>query len=71
MHFSLGKQVIVFADLFDDFNNHGVIVCPGVTIGENAFISAGTVVTRDVAAGTIVRGNPARMVGRVPADELL
>jgi hypothetical protein len=29
MHFSVGKPVIVFADLFDDFNNHGVIVCPG------------------------------------------
>jgi hypothetical protein len=29
MHFSVGEPVIVFADLFDDFNNHGVIVCPG------------------------------------------
>ena len=43
----------------------------GMTRYENAFVSAGTVVTRDVAAGAIVRGNPARMVGRVPADELL
>ena len=29
MHFSVGQSVIVFADLFDDFNIHGVIVCPG------------------------------------------
>lgn len=29
MHFSAGKPVIAFADLFDDFNIHGVIVCPG------------------------------------------
>jgi hypothetical protein len=28
MHFSVGQPVIVFADLFDDFNIHGVIVCP-------------------------------------------
>ena len=29
MHFFAGQPVIVFADLFDDFNIHGVIVCPG------------------------------------------
>ena len=29
MHFTVGQPVIVFADLFDDNNNHGMIVCPG------------------------------------------
>ena len=36
------------------------IIYPGVTIGEGAVVSAGSVVMNDVAAGTIVAGNPAR-----------
>jgi acetyltransferase-like isoleucine patch superfamily enzyme len=39
------------------------ILC-GVTIGENALVGAGSVVTRDVPANTIVAGNPARAVSR-------
>jgi len=38
----------------------GAIVLPGVTIGDDAVIGAGSVVTRDVAHGAIVVGNPAR-----------
>jgi acetyltransferase-like isoleucine patch superfamily enzyme len=40
----------------------GTIVLPGVTIGENAVVGAGSVVTRDVAARTLVAGNPARVI---------
>lgn len=40
------------------------ILC-GVTIGENAIIGAGSVVTKDVAAHTIVAGNPARFLKNV------
>jgi maltose O-acetyltransferase len=36
------------------------IVLPGVTIGDDAIVGAGSVVTRDVAPGTVVAGNPAR-----------
>jgi maltose O-acetyltransferase len=36
------------------------IILPGITIGDDAIIGAGSVVTRDVAAGTTVFGNPAR-----------
>lgn len=38
----------------------GAIILPGVTIGDNAIIGAGSVVTKDVPAGVTVVGNPAR-----------
>lgn len=40
----------------------GVIVCPGVTIGENSVIGAGAVVTRDIPANVVAVGNPARVI---------
>jgi maltose O-acetyltransferase len=40
----------------------GVIVCPGVTIGENAVVGAGSVVTADVPPDVLVVGSPARPV---------
>lgn len=44
---------------------HGAIILPGVTIGPNAIVAAGTVVSRDVPENTIVSGVPAKPVGRV------
>jgi len=40
----------------------GVIVLPGVSIGENSVIGAGSVVTRDVPANVVAVGNPARVI---------
>ena len=40
----------------------GVIVCPGVTIGENTVVGAGAVVVRDLPANVVAVGNPARVV---------
>lgn len=40
----------------------GVTVCPNVTIGENSVIGAGSVVTRDIPAGVVAVGSPARVV---------
>jgi maltose O-acetyltransferase len=40
----------------------GVIVCPGVTIGDHTVVGAGAVVTRDLAAGVVAMGVPARVV---------
>lgn len=43
----------------------GAMILPGVTIGDDAVVGAGAVVTRDVAAGVTVAGNPARpLVGQ-------
>lgn len=39
----------------------GSVILPGVTIGENAIVGAGSVVTDDVPAGATVFGNPARI----------
>ena len=38
---------------------------PGITVGENAIVGAGSVVTKDVSANTIVAGNPARIIRRL------
>lgn len=40
----------------------GSIVCPGVTIGDDSTIGAGSVVTRDVPAGVVAAGNPCRVL---------
>ena len=42
----------------------GVVVLPGVTIGEHVVVGAGCVVTRDVPARSVVVGNPARVIQR-------
>lgn len=38
----------------------GAVLLPGVRIGEGALVGAGSVVTKDVAPGAVVAGNPAR-----------
>jgi acetyltransferase-like isoleucine patch superfamily enzyme len=49
----------------------GAVLCPGVEIGEEAFVGAGAVVTKDVPPRVVVVGNPARVLRDVPAAELL
>ena len=49
----------------------GAVLVPGVEIGEEAFVAAGAVVTRDVPARAVVMGNPARVVREVPDSDLL
>src|SRR6201996_4169485 len=43
----------------------GAIVLPGVTIGDDSVIGAGAVVTKDVPAGVVAVGNPARVIRSV------
>ena len=49
----------------------GAVLCPGVQIGEDAFVGAGAVVVRDVPPRVVVVGNPARVLREVPPEELL
>jgi acetyltransferase-like isoleucine patch superfamily enzyme len=49
----------------------GVVLAPGVEIGEEAFVAAGAVVTKDVPPRAVVMGVPARVVREVPSEELL
>lgn len=44
----------------------GAIICPGVTIGSRSVVGAGSVVTKDVPPDTLVAGNPARIIRRIP-----
>lgn len=46
-------------------NGAGAIVLPGVTIGDNAVVGAGSVVTKNVEANTVVAGDPAKPIKSV------
>ena len=68
---SLGAEVKISPVRINDrawlgFNS---IILKGVTIGEGAIIGAGSVVTKDVPAYTIVAGNPARIIQEIPLNE--
>jgi acetyltransferase-like isoleucine patch superfamily enzyme len=49
----------------------GAVLLPGIEVGEEAFVGAGAVVTKDVAPRSVVVGNPARVIRSVPDEELL
>lgn len=49
----------------------GAVLVPGVEIGEEAFVAAGALVTRDVGPRQVVMGVPARVVREVPDEDML
>jgi acetyltransferase-like isoleucine patch superfamily enzyme len=49
----------------------GAVLVPGVEIGEEAFVAAGALVTKDVAARDVVMGVPARVVRQVSEEDLI
>jgi maltose O-acetyltransferase len=54
-----GKPIVIGKNVWI---GGGAILLPGVKVGDDAVIGAGSVVTRDVAAGATVVGNPARQI---------
>ncbi|MGJ6980388.1 acyltransferase [Aestuariimicrobium soli] len=63
-HLVRGTGPVVIGDRV--FLGQNVVVLGGVTIGDGATVAANAVVTRDVAAGAVVGGIPARPIGRQP-----
>jgi UDP-2-acetamido-3-amino-2,3-dideoxy-glucuronate N-acetyltransferase len=49
----------------------GAVLLPGVEVGEEAFVAAAAVVTRDVPARTVVMGSPAKPVREVSEADLI
>ena len=57
-----GKPIEIGSDVWI---GGGAIILPGVRIGERAVIGAGSIVTRDVPAGTFAAGNPCRVIREI------
>lgn len=47
----------------------GALILPGVTIGDNTVIGAGSVVTRDIPSGVVAVGNPCRVLRKIDAHD--
>ena len=63
---TIGKPIVIERNVWIAA---GAIIIGGVTIGENAVVAAGAVVTRDVPANTLVGGNPAQIIREISDDE--
>ena len=56
-----GLSIKIGHDVFIGYNS---IVLPGVTIGNNTIIGAGSVVTKDIPAGVVAAGNPCKVLSK-------
>ncbi len=61
-HQEFGKPVTIGNDVWIGGK---AVICPGVTIGDRSVIGAGSVVTKDVPAGMVVAGNPAKVIRKL------
>ena len=71
---SIAPGAVVYAGARIGAGSHlgaGVVVHPGTEIGEEAFVAAGALVTRDVGTREVVMGVPSRVVRRVSDEDLL
>lgn len=58
------KTIETFIKKGASIGSNATILC-GITIGENALVGAGSTVTKDVPANTIVAGNPAKIIKKI------
>lgn len=67
--FCYAKPVVIGNDCWFGAN---VVVCPGVTIGDNCVIGAGSVVVKDIPANSFAAGNPCRVIREITdADSMI
>ena len=64
---SVGGDVVI--DNFVHIGNRAIVL-PGVTLGEGCVVAAGAVVTKSVAAYTVVAGIPAKQIGVRPRNQI-
>lgn len=62
---TIGKPIVIERNVWIAT---GATIVGGVTVGENSVVAAGSVVTRDVPANTLVGGNPARAIRPIGSD---
>lgn len=60
--FEYGKEVIIGDNVWLGGNT---VVCPGVHIGSNVVIGAGSVVTKDISDWCVAAGNPCRVIRKI------
>lgn len=65
-HLCYAKPVFIGDDCWLGAN---VVVCPGVTIGKNCVIGAGSVVTRDIPEGSFAAGVPAKVIRPITEED--
>jgi acetyltransferase-like isoleucine patch superfamily enzyme len=65
-HFCYAKPVAIGKDCWFGAN---VVVCPGVEIGDNCVIGAGSVVTRSIPPNTFAAGNPCRVIREITQQD--
>jgi maltose O-acetyltransferase len=61
----IGKPVTLGDDLWV---GGGAIICPGVTLGNNVIVAAGSVVTKSFGDNVVIGGNPARVIRELPKN---
>ncbi len=64
--FEYGKEVTIGDNVWLGGNT---VVCPGVHIGNNVVIGAGSVVTKDIPDWSIAAGNPCRVIRKITEDD--
>ena len=62
------KPVVIGNDCWFGAN---VVICPGVTIGDNCVLGAGSVITKDIPSNSFAAGVPARVIRTITKEETI